>query len=288
MTKFNIGDKVVPIKKSTWGVLENSNEWRGAQESNQKFLYINRIHSNGDISCSRKKNMGGDFFLESDLVLYSEELEATDNAQMLISKLETLVIQANTVIDTLKSYNPQEPKTEIVTETNNSKRKQIIDEAKDFVEKYRSVKKGEKSHEIGNTTAQEHYYEADFVAKGNKITALVYHLDFGETKQSNKPNRVGRAKCAPDNVFNKHIGEAIALGRALGINVDKFIDAVQPTVVEEGAIVHYFSDYGGTFTHISNGGRDTETNNKDLNNKTGFGWSCTIKDDTNAQYEGTK
>lgn len=37
------------------------------------------------------------------------------------------------------------------------------------------------------------------------------------------------AKCAPGDVFNADIGKAIALGRALGLDVSKFEQAVQPT-----------------------------------------------------------
>src|SRR5690606_23225219 len=42
------------------------------------------------------------------------------------------------------------------------------------------------------------------------------------------------AKCAPDDVFNADIGKAIALGRALGLDVSRFEQAVKPTEVVVG------------------------------------------------------
>lgn len=45
------------------------------------------------------------------------------------------------------------------------------------------------------------------------VNALVRHI------QSKKEISKGRAKCAPGDVFNEHIGKAIALRRALGLEV---------------------------------------------------------------------
>lgn len=45
------------------------------------------------------------------------------------------------------------------------------------------------------------------------------------------------ASCHSDDVFNEHIGKAIALGRALGLDVSEFEQAVQPTIAV-GQIVH--------------------------------------------------
>lgn len=48
----------------------------------------------------------------------------------------------------------------------------------------------------------------------------------------------GNAKCAPDECFNVHIGKAIALRRALGLEVpDEYIRAPQPTEVRVGDVV---------------------------------------------------
>ncbi|MCY8047600.1 hypothetical protein MOC17_16145 [Bacillus haynesii] len=48
----------------------------------------------------------------------------------------------------------------------------------------------------------------------------------------------GTAICAPDDCFNEHIGKAIAIHRALGLEVpEKYLNAPQPTEVREGDVV---------------------------------------------------
>ncbi|AOP13965.1 hypothetical protein MHH84_08180 [Bacillus sp. FSL K6-1109] len=54
----------------------------------------------------------------------------------------------------------------------------------------------------------------------------------------------GIAKAAPDDCFNEHIGEAIALHRALGLEVpDEYLNAPQPTEVRVGDVVAYRGFY---------------------------------------------
>src|SRR5699024_4552499 len=48
----------------------------------------------------------------------------------------------------------------------------------------------------------------------------------------------GIAKCAPNDCFNVHLGKAIALRRALGLDVpDEYLYAPQPTEVRKGDVV---------------------------------------------------
>ncbi|MFD2704696.1 hypothetical protein [Salibacterium lacus] len=48
----------------------------------------------------------------------------------------------------------------------------------------------------------------------------------------------GIAKCSPDDCFNSHIGRAIALRRALGLDVPaEYVNAPQPTEVREGDVL---------------------------------------------------
>lgn len=94
-TKFKIGDKVIPIKKSTSGPLSDSVVWKQAQNNNQSFLYVNDIENNKfddhNNKCVRYTcHIGiaensfdlGDFFSEDDLILYTQE----ENKKDLISK----------------------------------------------------------------------------------------------------------------------------------------------------------------------------------------------------------
>lgn len=57
------------------------------------------------------------------------------------------------------------------------------------------------------------------------------------------------AKCAHDDVFNEHIGKAIALGRALGKDVSEFENAVQPTKVVVGHSISSISYNGERYEY---------------------------------------
>ena len=50
----------------------------------------------------------------------------------------------------------------------------------------------------------------------------------------------GIAKCAPHECFNVHIGKAIALRRALGLEIpDEYLNAPQPEKAEVGDIINF-------------------------------------------------
>lgn len=258
MKKFNIGDKVVPVSKTVWGTLEESNVWKRAKEKNQNFIYINSLNGDGEhgvLTCNEEitEYDSGDFFRESDLVLYTEETGVTDNVKQLVENLKKLVEEANLAIKELKDFQ-HDIQFEIQSESNEEQvpnaRQQIVNEAKAFVEKYQTVKKDDEPNKIGNATARSHYYETAFVRKGNKIVALIYPLAFGESRMSNNPKHIGKAICQEGDTFNQHIGEAIALGRALDINVDKFINAVQPTEFAVGQVIHADLSYGYSQTEV--------------------------------------
>jgi 3D (Asp-Asp-Asp) domain-containing protein len=73
----------------------------------------------------------------------------------------------------------------------------------------------------------------DFVINREKgtVVALIREIDGNVIYR-------GIAKCAPGDVFNAHIGKAIALRRALGLPVPgEYLNAPQPTEVRAGDIV---------------------------------------------------
>ena len=56
---------------------------------------------------------------------------------------------------------------------------------------------------------------------------------------------VGVAKCDPNDCFNEHIGKAIALRRALGLDVpDEYLNAPQPEGVEIGDKIRVYHTNG--------------------------------------------
>ncbi|WP_212082959.1 hypothetical protein [Bacillus subtilis] len=86
----------------------------------------------------------------------------------------------------------------------------------------------------GNETYRVMNYNVEFIvdSKERKVTALVAR------RHDKKPRHVGRAKAAPSDCFNVHIGKAIALRRALGLAVpDEYLNAPQPTEVRVGDVV---------------------------------------------------
>jgi len=117
----------------------------------------------------------------------------------------------------------------------NEQRKAIIAEAKAFVAKVEAqLGCAHADRTQGNYTYQETsgYAKYNVNAEKRTVVALVH------SKYTDKVIEKGIAKCAPDDVFNADIGKAIALGRALGLDVSRFEQAVKPTEVVVGQVVH--------------------------------------------------
>jgi hypothetical protein len=90
----------------------------------------------------------------------------------------------------------------------------------------------------GNKWFQDYVTKAEFIVNREKrtVVALVRLNDIFE--ESNKVVSRGIAKCHPDDCFNAYIGRAIALRRALGLEVpDEYLNAPQPTEVRVGDFV---------------------------------------------------
>lgn len=83
--------------------------------------------------------------------------------------------------------------------------------------------------------AQQNLLRAIFIVNREKrtIVCLLERFDLGYIKAR------GIAKCHPDDCFNAAIGRAIALRRALGLEVpEAYLNAPQPTEVKRGGIVY--------------------------------------------------
>ncbi|OEC03161.1 hypothetical protein GY31_03385 [Lysinibacillus sphaericus] len=210
-----------------------------------------------------------------------------------ITTLENEVAELKLIVHELRGKKSIKPSTTNTVEdkplTPNQQRAEIIEKAKKFVkENLANGRTSNRTAEKGNSTYRDNYYEVDFFVKEGKVTAVVYWLVSNE-KRIAEPSNVGRAKCSPNDVFNEHIGKAIALGRALGLDVSEFEQAVQPTIAV-GQIVHSgmtiyevltlenifgnvkYKDDNGYWQDAEGGYLPTET------------W-YTIINDTNAKYE---
>ena len=83
-------------------------------------------------------------------------------------------------------------------------------------------------------------HDHEFIVNTEKRTVVVLRKLRGCTNLV----RRGIAKAAPNDCFNVHIGEAIALHRALGLEVpDEYLNAPQPTEVRVGDVVAYRGFY---------------------------------------------
>lgn len=174
------------------------------------------------------------------------------HAEKAITALEQQVAELQAEVATLKQAS--KPKYTLngllaqAPKSPNEQRKAIIAEAKAFV--------AVKSEYIKDSTRTSGGYkrkvienpkyshmaaeEVVFHTNGKKrvVTAVVKY-SYGEVMTK------AIAKCAPDDVFNADIGKAIALGRALGLDVKRFEQAVKPTEVVVGMEVEVVYRGGG-------------------------------------------
>lgn len=131
-----------------------------------------------------------------------------------------------------------EIKRKATPQTPNEQRADVIKRAKAFVSDWES-KCGRKISYVVN-------------AEKRTVVALKHRMFFGI--EGGVFGR-GIAKCDPEDVFNADIGKAIALARALGVEVlDEFVKAVQPTEVVVGHKLTLKdtrgNEQGGTVSHF--------------------------------------
>lgn len=171
------------------------------------------------------------------------------SAEQAISTLEQKVEAMQAEIDALKAA--QKPPVTTIADaiqrykerTPNQKRKEIIDEAKAFVE----VTLAEVDEQMGWQTTKIRTYKEhgrlriEFIVNTEKRTVVAL-ARYGNITELPDVLAKGIAKCTPSDVFNADIGKAIALGRALGLDVERYEKAVQPTEYTEGMFVKDISD----------------------------------------------
>ena len=117
----------------------------------------------------------------------------------------------------------------------NELRAEIIEKAKEFVKKCRS-----KKMVVRVDDSRSCVFGVSFIVNAGKRTVVA--LLRGVISDSVRAK--GIAKCRPGDVFNEHIGKAIALGRALGKDVSEFENAVQPDEIVVGQEVKTFDFQG--------------------------------------------
>lgn len=117
--------------------------------------------------------------------------------------------------------------------------------------------------------------EATYVVNREKRTVVALI----QRKHSGKVWAKGIAKCAPGDVFNSHIGRAIALRRALGLPVpDEYLNAPQPTEVRVGDVVRKVGGVvaegiTGVYVRKHEGGVLVNSVEKNPGRKDGYYWA---------------
>lgn len=178
--------------------------------------------------------------------------------------------------------------------TPNQQRGELIERAKEFEE----VQK----NNTGNMTKRRgydspidniHLCDADFKVNDEKRTVVC--LLRGQI--GGQVITRGIAKCMPGEVFNEHIGKAIALARALEIDVpEEFLNAVQPSVAKGQVVkathVEVPKLLNQTFSITSMIPEfDSDVHGIAFSHTYDNGWlgsrQITIINDTNAEYEVT-
>lgn len=162
--------------------------------------------------------------------------------------------------------------------TPNQQRAAIIEKAKQFIdEAMNQGKDGSPISELGNETYQYKFFGVEFDVNESEVKAFVYQNSSRDKRMKREPIHVSVAKCSPNDVFNKHIGKAIALGRALGLDVSEFEQAVRPNRRTDGMVI----EWRGRTRVIATPHVEGETCDFDSE----FARYGTIINDTNAIYE---
>lgn len=154
----------------------------------------------------------------------------------------------------------------------NQQRAELIRRARAFVEEQKTSITG------------EHYVYSYFRCNAEFIVNIEKRTIVCLLKGSEFPRiySKGIAKCMPDDVFNADIGKAIALARALEIDIsDEFTHAVQPTEKAIGMVVKYEGRYDVT---LFPEGSICDYRNGTATIKSQVSKSSFIIDDTNAIY----
>lgn len=129
---------------------------------------------------------------------------------------------------------------EYVEKTQQERRDEIVEQAKAGIEELKDA--------TGALTGRKGYRakilicDADFVVNKEKRTVVCLLRDqvVCETIRAK-----GIAKCDPSDCFNVHIGKAIALHRALGLDVPvEYLDAPQPMEIRVGDVVEFDTHFG--------------------------------------------
>ncbi|SET43175.1 hypothetical protein SAMN05216389_11152 [Oceanobacillus limi] len=166
-----------------------------------------------------------------------------ENMEANIEDLRNEVAELKRKVGALESGNIEKEVCTTLEErlwTPQKERDEIVERAKSDVESLKDSKGGITSR-LGYREGESGIIcDAEFIVNDGKRTVVC--LLKGQL--SSIVYARGIAKCAPNDCFNVHIGKAIALRRALGLEVpSEYLNAPQPTEVRVGDIVEYEGEF---------------------------------------------
>lgn len=230
MTKFNVGDEIKVTQNTSCIGDKNTAGWHVSGQGIVKIGAIGMIESVvGNLIEARFKEEdvedGARGFSRKLRFDEIESVESKPTKNQRITALENEVAELKLIVHELRDGRKtmrdvmnkvlNEPSTPTVEDdkplTPNQQRFLTIIDAKRFIAERQAVML---------------FGHVDFIVNTEKRTIVALLKPLG----SNQVVKRGIAKCDPNDVFNEHIGKAIALGRALGLDVSEFEQAVQPTV----------------------------------------------------------
>ena len=198
--------------------------------------------------------------------MYDESVETSPAPPMDVADVRKIVAEAHSAaVQLSKSPNQQ--------------RAELIQRAREFVE---GLKNKSKCYEVPDKLSPVPWScDAEFIVntKNHMVTVLLRGCTSGKFYAK------GIAKCMPGDVFNEWIGKAIALAKALKINIpQEFMEAVQP---DEPVIGMIFKGCEGDIREIAPIGHWTQESMKSaIDSEYVEDYPIQIIDDTNAVYEG--
>lgn len=273
MAKFKVGDKLI----------YGEGEWYEAGT----VVTVLEVDSDDEEMPYLVSDGEYDYWVEA----YSVSGKPTKNQRIstLEQQVETLTRRIEALEQGTSYTHTPRPSVEVVKPlTPNQQRKSIIDEAKEFVEdvtlRMKQYGHGNKLGKHGEITtdARGWILKAEFVVNPEKRTVVALLRLYYKNDIVVK----GIAKCAPDDVFNADIGKAIALGRALGLDVTRFEQAVKPTEVVVGMVVDNTFEHARLFGWgIGKVSKTDYEGYRVTDNSWSFKKSVVILDDTEAQYD---
>lgn len=212
-----------------------------------KDLYVD---FKGFGNTSYKEALDGCWYVHPTKYVVITPLSALEHSVPSTTTLESRIVELETKVARLESA--QEKAPEVFKEpTQQQIRDEIVERAKVDVTDLRKFKgtsiPGEilRFWPIGSGAVT---HGVEYVVNSDKrtVVALVV-VKLGERRVVAK----GIAKCAPDDVFNAHIGKAIALRRALGLEVPiEYVTAPRPLKIRKGNMVRWTFDDDPTDVEI--------------------------------------